>query len=196
MSSTLSRYAKAKIYKIINSVDNSFYIGSTCKNLLSQRMVQHREKACYVGNTNLLLYRKMREYGLDKFSIVLIENYPCKSDAELSIREEEIRQELKSDLNVQIAGTRQVKHFYYEDKPLPKSKRKEYYNENKENIKSYQKRYQDSHKEENTKIITCECGARIQNNSKSNHFKSKRHVMYLQSDGQNIIDINIIKKRY
>ena len=34
-------YHKGKIYKILNTIDNEIYVGSTCE-LLSQRMARHR----------------------------------------------------------------------------------------------------------------------------------------------------------
>jgi hypothetical protein len=60
-----------KIYKVVNTVNDNIYIGSTQLQYLSKRMAHHREnfiKAPHVGK----LYPAMKELGIDKFSIVLL----------------------------------------------------------------------------------------------------------------------------
>lgn len=65
-------YSDGKIYKIINSIDNKIYIGSTCSKYLCKRMGQHRERARDSQNLSNKLYCHMRKLGVEKFKIVLI----------------------------------------------------------------------------------------------------------------------------
>ncbi len=69
-------YQHAKIYQVINDVNDIVYIGSTCQ-MLCQAMAHHRQRA--VGK----LTRAMNEIGSDHFRILLIKSFPCNSKDEL-----------------------------------------------------------------------------------------------------------------
>lgn len=58
------------IYKIINKINNDFYIGQTIKEL-SERMRSHRNTANH--GSNYYLHNAMRHYGYINFEIQLIE---------------------------------------------------------------------------------------------------------------------------
>ena len=62
-------YSKGKLYKIINTIDDEIYIGSTTETL-GQRMANHR------GSRKLKpqykLYKHMHELGVSNFYIELI----------------------------------------------------------------------------------------------------------------------------
>ena len=73
-------YRKSKIYKIINSVDNSILIGSTCSSL-HVRLSQIKTKR-QIEHFNAI--------GWDKMKIILIEEYPCKNKDELTREEQNI----------------------------------------------------------------------------------------------------------
>jgi hypothetical protein len=71
-------YSKGKIYKIVSSITDKFYVGSTiCR--LSDRMSEHRSKHNKCMSKNI--------GDLKECSIILIENYPCKDVNELKSRE-------------------------------------------------------------------------------------------------------------
>ena len=101
-------YSKAKVYKILNDVDDDVYIGSTCQPL-SVRMAGHR---CYSGKSPLKLYQKMRDIGVHHFYIELIEETPCENKEQLRAREGEYIRKYGT-LNIQIAGRN--KKQYAED---------------------------------------------------------------------------------
>src|SRR5689334_9483620 len=84
-------YHESKIYKIINSVNEKVFIGSTTFKTLGQKLAIHR-KNCYRKDqiTTYSLYRAMRKLGKHKFSIILIKRYPCSSKEELIEEEERI----------------------------------------------------------------------------------------------------------
>lgn len=89
-------YSLGKIYKIINSVNDKVYIGSTTRKYLSSRMSNHRADAKRCANFGKL-YRAMNKIGSDKFSIELIEDYSCESKAELEAREYSIMKKYKKN---------------------------------------------------------------------------------------------------
>ena len=80
----MPNYKNGKVYKLVNSIDNLIYIGSTtCR--LSTRMSLHRLHA--KKNYNANLYKHMNKLGINKFKIVLIEYCSCNSKDELLRRE-------------------------------------------------------------------------------------------------------------
>ena len=60
------------IYKITNSVNDKVYIGQTI-DTLSNRFSKHKYEAINYPNNKSSLHAAMRKYGVDKFSIVEIE---------------------------------------------------------------------------------------------------------------------------
>jgi len=93
-------YAKGKIYKILNNVDDEVYVGSTIETL-SQRMSRHRRLV--ITRPQIQIYQHMTLVGADNFYIELIENYNCSCIEELRAREGyHIRQ--IGTLNKNIAG--------------------------------------------------------------------------------------------
>ena len=79
-------YRKGKIYQIKNTIDDDVYVGSTT-NTLECRMKGHRQGSNTKCKQHMILYKKMNEYGFDKFFAELIEDYPCNSKLELGARE-------------------------------------------------------------------------------------------------------------
>ena len=68
-------YKNGKIYKIVNSVDDMVYVGSTYQELW-ERYREHK-KDC--TKKTWPLYIHMCKHGKDKFNINLIKLAPCKS---------------------------------------------------------------------------------------------------------------------
>ena len=150
-------YSKAKIYQVLNDLDDDVYIGSTCQSL-SMRMVGHRKARTSTKHKNYKLYRKMNEIGVEHFYIELIKETPCDNKEQLrAIEGEYIRQ--SGTLNSQIAGrtrkewqdehierkSQQNKINYQNNKPKVLERQKEYRENNpeeykKQNKKSYEKR--------------------------------------------------------
>ena len=95
-------YKNGKIYKILNTVDNSCYVGSTTQTL-STRMAKHRAHVDSEAAQDRKLYSKLRELGKDSFYIELIEDYPCDSKDQLRRREGLFIRELAT-LNHVVAG--------------------------------------------------------------------------------------------
>ena len=83
------------------------------------------------------MYRKIRENG--EWDMQIYEEYPCESKTQMRIREEEVRIELRADLN-------EVRCYVSEEKK--KELIKKHYEENKELIKEKRRdRYQSKTRE-------------------------------------------------
>ena len=106
-------YAKGKIYKILNSIDDEVYVGSTAETL-SQSMTRHR--ASQTKNPHFKLYQHMNAIGVDNFYIELIENYPCTCKYELRAKEGACIRKLGT-LNAGIEG-RTKQEWYDENREL------------------------------------------------------------------------------
>jgi vacuolar-type H+-ATPase subunit H len=122
-------YSKAKIYRIVSNVCDLVYYGSTCETL-SRRLCQHRGdyKLYLKENQNYITSFQIIEKG--NYEIVLVENYPCNSKAELKKRE----------------------RFYIENndcvnKYIPGRTKEEYYQDNREKILEYLKEYREKNRE-------------------------------------------------
>jgi hypothetical protein len=75
-------FKQAKIYQVLNTVNGSIYIGSTCQTL-RKRLYDYRKcSASHVGS----LYDEMRRLGKEHFYIELIEDYPCENKCQLTVR--------------------------------------------------------------------------------------------------------------
>ena len=99
-------YAKGKIYKIVNTVDDHIYVGSTCTTLV-KRMSQHRIK---IEQQRLgrswkpsKMIRHLRSVGVENARIILIEEFPCENKSHLLRREQYWIDTLKPHLNTATA---------------------------------------------------------------------------------------------
>ena len=141
-------YKNGKIYKIVtNDIDtNECYIGSTCRDRLSNRMANHRReykrwkdgKAGKISSINLF-----EKYGVENCKIVLIELYPCDSNDELRMREEYWRK-------VNIGGAvNKVRCHITKDEVL--KNKKKYRGDNKNKIHQYDKKWRSENKDKVSK---------------------------------------------
>ena len=127
----MPNYQNAKLYKILNSIDDEIYVGSTIKPL-SHRMAQHRGDA--KKHSHYKLHEHMNKLDVKNFYIELIENYPCNDVYELRAREGYYIREIGT-LNKNVAGRTPRECVYI------------HYNKNIEKYKEYRQQYWDTHKE-------------------------------------------------
>lgn len=90
----ISRYEKAKVYKLINTVDNKIYIGSTCS-LLSKCLYNHKKNKTKTSKLNTHL----NKIGWKKVKIVLISHALVDNKDELNSITQSFIDELKPSLN-------------------------------------------------------------------------------------------------
>jgi hypothetical protein len=161
-------YQKGKIYKIWSPQGNEIYIGSTI-NPLAKRFSEHKTKRDCAS--------KYLFENYDNVKIELIEEFPCNSKMELNRREgEHIRG--NECLNRCIAGrTRKEcdKEWRENNKERNKERLKEYYENNKE----YFKEHRENYKEKRSEKFECECGGKYICGNKTTHFKSKKHIAFM-----------------
>ena len=142
-----NKYAKGKIYKIVDIGYNECYYGSSY-NTLCKRMDGHRKdykkykngKYHYV--TSFSLFDK---YGVENCKIELVELYPCGSKAELEAREGYY---IKENVCVNKRIPCRTKKEYNEDNKEHLSEKKRQWGEdNKEHLAEQARKYRQDHKE-------------------------------------------------
>ena len=119
-------YQHSKIYKLVNNINDNFYIGSTTKKRLCERKNGHYQDSKKKSN---LLFDEINQYGIKNFEIILIESYPCNSKDELRARENYWINQLNPNLNTRRAKTTYEERL--EDKRINNSN---YYYRNREKI--------------------------------------------------------------
>ena len=137
-------YSQGKIYKIepiCDPEEGDIYIGSTTKDYLSQRMVQHKSNYKRWKNetdtkfiTNFKLFDK---YGVDNFQIVLLESVDANDYNELVAKEASYIRNLKC-VN-KVIPNRTYSEYKEENKEKIREKKKEYYDNNRNKISDKQK---------------------------------------------------------
>lgn len=152
----INKYQTGKIYKIINDINDDVYVGSTYDKLC-KRMEKHRSHRFTYGHR--MLYSLMNELGVDKFRIVLIEDFPCENKEQLRMREAFYIREIGTLNKVVEDRTRQ-----------------EYKEQNKDKIKECMEKYREDRKEqilEKTKVY------RENNRDKIKQYKTdnKEHIV-------------------
>jgi hypothetical protein len=208
----MTNYQNGKIYKIepLDGEEGDVYIGSTCKQYLSQRMDSHRSDFKYWKEgkrlSNVTSYHLFKKYGVKNCNIVLIETFPCNTRDELFAREAYHIKSMKC-VNKHIP-LRTHKEYREEHREIISDKGKDYYKINKdkiiEKVKEYHKinkdkinektlkRYYDNkeqrkqtyyyeNKEKNEEKITCECGSICRRDGIYLHKKTIKHKEYEKS---------------
>ena len=153
-------YSKGKIYKMLHTIDDEIYVGSTI-DTLGQRMAKHRSDLKI--RPNYKIYKHMNELGVGNFYIELIENYYCNDVYELRAREGHFIREIGT-LNMLISG-RSDKEYYKDNQEHIKQSKKQYYEDNKndkikqyrednkEHIKEYSKQYINQYRKNNAELF-------------------------------------------
>ena len=129
-------YSNSKIYKIVNTVDEEVYIGSTTQLYLSQRMTTHRDRANNQHPERL--YKHMSKIGVEHFYIDLLEEYPCQTKDQLLKKEREY---------ILKRGTLNQK--------IPLRTNEEYRNDTREHHRQICKEYREKHRETYNERIVC-----------------------------------------
>jgi hypothetical protein len=167
-------YTNGKVYKIgpiVEMLDEGdIYIGSTCKEYLSQRMDTHRQKYRQWkkgGKTGKIYsYDLFDKYGINNCKITLLEVSSCNSVHELKARESHYIRTMKCV-----------------NKYIPNRTEKDWVADNKEHLSNYRKNYKIANIEHMTMLskITydCECGVNILKDGKRRHYRSKMHLRFV-----------------
>ena len=127
------RYNNGKIYRLVNSVDNEFYVGSTCLTLC-KRLYRHKTDA--KRRPNVKIYSHLNTIGFENVKIVLIEEYPCNSKMELERKERYWIEQLKPTLNQKIP-TRTQKEYRDANPEKIRESNANYQAKNREKLRKY-----------------------------------------------------------
>lgn len=91
----MNKYEHGKIYKLVNTIDDDIYVGSTHHPLV-RRLCLHKSHG---KRRNSRVYSHLNEIGFDNVRIELIEEYPCTCRKELEDRERYWIENMKPSLN-------------------------------------------------------------------------------------------------
>ena len=185
MPKTPMDYNNNIIYKIVcNDLSvKECYIGHTIN--MTKRKYKHKSDCHNEKNKghNNKIYQIIRQNGgWSNWSMILVEEFPCKDKNEACKREREILEELDAKMNVlrpyrtQEEAKEQFKLYdkqyhkqYREDH---KEEKKEYREKHKAEYKEYQKKYREDHKAEINKKIECEyCSKLLSKRNMPSHIK-------------------------
>jgi hypothetical protein len=172
----------------INDDVKSCYVGSTAN--IKKRRTDHKYD-CNNENRksyNYKIYQTIRENGgWDNWKIVELGTKDNITKREAEQIEEEYRVQLKADMNDKRAFiTEEQKKEYYEDnKEKIAEYWNEYYQDNKEKLNKKMKEYREANKEkikeQQNEKHDCPCGGRYTNVHKAQHFKTKMHCDFINS---------------
>jgi len=149
-------YSEAKIYKVLNSVDEEIYVGSTTQQL-AQRMAKHRYDSKR-GNTKF--HQHINCIGINNFYIELICKYPCDNVEELNSKEGECIRKIGT-LNKNVSG-RNGKQYYEDKRSKILEQKHQYYEQNKY-------------------ICTCICGSNVQKIKMTKHMRTRKHRLFIET---------------
>lgn len=143
------KYARGKIYKIVDNGYNEMYIGSTTEKTLALRLSKHKSKyKRFLNNQEkkiLTVYNLFDKYGVENCKIELIENYSCASK-EILERREGYHQQRNNCVNKNIAGRTQ-KEYNKDNKQKLNNAKNKWRSKNKDKRQIESKKYRETHKE-------------------------------------------------
>ena len=180
-------YGNAKIYKMVNEVDDKIYVGSTCSTL-SKRKGQHRANVSKLLNNTF--YKHCNLVGWDNVKIVLIEALECKNKDELCRRERYWIDELKPVLNskMPIRAPEETQAYrkawwlaHPEKREESKAQMKLKRVKTPEEIEQRQLLKEQralARKQKAKEVLTCACGKTHRRSGKSVHMKSIIHTNF------------------
>lgn len=135
-------------YKIVNTVTNDFYIGSSKD--VKRRWAQHKCPSTWENCPNNPLYNDMQKYGVDKFDFQILANVEVDK---LKETEQQFIEMLKPTYNKNNANGFDIERWKeYQKKYRQSDKGKEYHKEYMkeyrqfDKYKEYQKEYHQSEK--------------------------------------------------
>ena len=168
-------YKNGKIYKILDLTNDNFYIGSTTKEYLSQRLEKHRTNYNYYLDGKSNYTSSFEIISNENYKIYLLQNCSCASKDELRQKEQYWIDRLNC-----IKMVNKYKAFRTEEqtKKEKKEKQKIWYENNKDKIAEKDKIYQKNNKEKILEYrkanVQCDrCNAIVQKHSFKRHQQSK-----------------------
>ena len=161
-------YANGKIYKIECLTTGLIYVGSTTKERLSQRMVEHR--------SHFKLYKDGKYHNVSCFKVLENDNYRIDLI-------EAVNANNKDELRAREGHY--IKALDCVNKRIESRTKTEYCQDHKEDKKEYDKKYREKNADKIKKHKyakhTCECGSQYSFCVNARHLKSIRHQNFVNS---------------
>jgi flagellar biosynthesis GTPase FlhF len=142
-------YSKGKIYKLVNDVNDQFYVGSTTTTL-AKRKYWHK------GRQLPGVKAVFDVIGWDQLKIILVEKWPCADNDELRQRERYWYDKLKPTMNCvrpwvsdeerKQEAIQRSKQYYEQNKDVVAQKARQYREANKERLSQKAKQYREANK--------------------------------------------------
>ncbi len=179
------RYCNAKVYKLIDTINGYYYIGSTCMQL-SKRLSYHKKNAKI--ETERKVYKCFNMIGWENVKIILHSEHYLENKEQLLREEDNVIQMFLHDVkclnSMRSFNSEDYKKEYHKEyakeyRGKNKEKIKEHNENNKEKIKEYHKEYYEKNKEKMKTEIKCVCGSTIQKIEIKRHEKTKKHINYI-----------------
>ena len=178
----MNKYENAKIYKLVNSVEDAIYIGSTC-NMLSKRLSAHKSNA--KKHPFQLVYNHLNNIGWDNVQIILIDYAKCNNREELLKIEREYIDRLKPQLNYsrpcitdeerKELFTRSSRQWRSNNTEKVREYQRNYFEKNKEKLMARDKQYDKKFKDER-RYYCCDCDHAFSSQQDlERHTKSNKH---------------------
>jgi len=157
MPKTILDYSNTIMYKFVCNDLNvtDCYVGHTIN--MTKRKYWHKSACTNEKNKhhNLKIYKIIRENGgWDNWSMILVEEFPCKDKYEACKREREVYEELGAKMNMlrpyitQEETTEYDKQYLKKYREEHKEYHKQYYKQRYQDHKEYHKLYYQDHKEQ------------------------------------------------
>jgi len=158
-------YKHGKIYKIYGKNHDMVYYGSTCKPICNRKAEHKNDFKRFEEGKNKKKTTSFNILKTGDYIFELVQNFPCNNKEELREREDYYIKNFPCiNKNRGIAPTVEEKKEYKEI----------WYQINKERILKKMK--------EKGKIkFHCECGSSVRQYEKARHYRTKKHIQYLES---------------
>ena len=208
MSKVDERYKRGKIYCLRSHQTDLVYIGSTIQGL-AERIGGHRSayrkwlKGTYYYVTSFEIIK------YDDAYIELVEDYPCKTKAELERREGQVMRDTDNCCNKVIVGRTSAEYYqenkdkiteyraknkdrinekqveyYYKNKDKIAEQMAEYRAKNKDKFAEYRAEYYVKNKEKLSEKVQCDCGSKVRKSDLTKHLKTKKHQKWVDKNSE------------
>jgi hypothetical protein len=166
-------YANSIIYKIVckDISITDLYVGHTTS--FTHRKREHKSRC--INKYSFPIYKTINDNGgWDNWEMIEIEKYSCNDANEARARERYWYEELSAKLNAR-SPTLNIEN--------KKEKSKEYLKNYHQNLSIEQKQKKTEYGKiwKKTKKYDCVCGAKILSCCKNKHFKTKKHIDFINS---------------
>ncbi len=162
------------MYKLIDTVNGYYYIGSTCMPL-RKRLSSHKSFANIKSEQKV--YKYFNYVGWDNVKIILHSEHYLDNKEQL-LREEDNVIQMHLDDTKCLNSRRSLIEIN------KKEYHKEYREKNKEHIQQQKKEYMKEYYEQMKQKIKCMCGSTIQKKTIKTHEKTNKHINYINNLSQ------------